>query len=265
MSGSDHSFSLAFFGREVAVIVEDEELRRYLDEYFLPWIPRSPVPESQCGLRMSVRRTADSPSFLIESSKYAAQTAADLPAVLRDLMNIFDRQITARLSDVGVVHAGVVGWHGGVVLLPGLSHAGKTTLVRELIGRGLEFYSDEYAFIDSEGLVHPCPRPLMIREKGDPSRPVLASTWGAPVGRPARVRLIVALQRVDGASWDVRRLSQGEALLCLLSNTPQVSAETPGILGAFQGAVRDAACYSGSRGEASEAADRMLELLAHPR
>ncbi|MDX6558208.1 MAG: hypothetical protein QOF72_1257, partial [Blastocatellia bacterium] len=46
------------------------------------------------------------------------------------------------------VHAGVVGWNDRAILIPGLSHSGKTTLVDQLIRAGATYYSDEYAVID---------------------------------------------------------------------------------------------------------------------
>ena len=62
------------------------------------------------------------------------------------------------------VHAGVVGWRGQAILIPGRSHTGKTTLVTELVKRGATYYSDEYAVVDAKGRVHPYPKPLQVRE-----------------------------------------------------------------------------------------------------
>ena len=61
------------------------------------------------------------------------------------------------------VHAGAVGWNGRAIILPGQTRSGKTTLVAALVRAGATYYSDEYAVIDTQGRVHPYPRPLMIR------------------------------------------------------------------------------------------------------
>ena len=61
------------------------------------------------------------------------------------------------------VHAGVVGWNGQAIVIPGLSHSGKTTLVHQLVRAGATYYSDEYAVLDARGRVHPYPRPLGMR------------------------------------------------------------------------------------------------------
>src|SRR5262249_36246454 len=63
------------------------------------------------------------------------------------------------------VHAGVVAYQGRGILLPGRSFAGKSTLVRELVQAGAQYYSDEYAVLDADGAVHPYPRPLSIRNE----------------------------------------------------------------------------------------------------
>ena len=64
------------------------------------------------------------------------------------------------------VHAGVVGWRGIAILLPGRSMSGKTTLVRALLDAGAAYYSDEYAVLDERGRVHPFARYLRQRATG---------------------------------------------------------------------------------------------------
>ena len=56
-------------------------------------------------------------------------------------------------------------------------------------------------------------------------------------------------------------MSQSEALLTLLRNTPHVLAESPDLVGVFQHAVAGATCYSGRRTEAADAADQILRLI----
>ena len=53
------------------------------------------------------------------------------------------------------VHAGVVGWKGQAIVIPGRSYSGKSTLVAELVRAGATYYSDEYAVLDARGRVHP--------------------------------------------------------------------------------------------------------------
>src|SRR6266850_116074 len=65
------------------------------------------------------------------------------------------------------VHAGVVGWKGKAIVIPGRSYSGKSTLVSELVKAGATYYSDEYAVFDLRGRVYPFPKALEMREHGD--------------------------------------------------------------------------------------------------
>ena len=65
------------------------------------------------------------------------------------------------------VHAGVVGWRGRAIVIPGRTMSGKTTLVRALVRAGATYYSDEYAVLDERGRVHPYLKPMSMRENGD--------------------------------------------------------------------------------------------------
>src|SRR5437660_3781012 len=91
------------------------------------------------------------------------------------------------------VHAGVVGWRGRAVLIPGRSFSGKTTLVAELVKAGAVYYSDEYAVLDATGRVHPFPQPLGVRADGSLyQEPVRVENFGGKAGsRPLPVGLVV--------------------------------------------------------------------------
>ena len=49
------------------------------------------------------------------------------------------------------VHAGVVGFQGRAILVPGRSGAGKSTLISELVRAGATYYSDEFAVLNQKG------------------------------------------------------------------------------------------------------------------
>src|ERR671929_229610 len=74
---------------------------------------------------------------------------------------------------VRVNHAGVVGWQGRAILIPGRSFSGKSTLVAALVRAGATYYSDEFAVLDERGRVHPFPKKLSMRLEGS-ARPRFA-------------------------------------------------------------------------------------------
>ena len=79
---------------------------------------------------------------------------------------------------------------------------------------------------------------------------------------PVLAGLILGLGYAADAATMFQPLSQGEGVLLLLRNTPQVLADQPWILAPLERAVAGAACYTGTRGEAREAAAAILRLAA---
>ncbi len=160
------------------------------------------------------------------------------------------------------VHAGVVGWKGGAIVLPGPTHTGKSTLVAELLRAGATYYSDEYAVLDARGRVHPYPKPLSLRRRAFDARPdrVVAAALGAPTGEaPLPVRLIAFTKFSEEAGWRPRRLSAGRATLALLENTVPARRRPKTSLRALEAAVQDTEVIRTTRGEARTIAEKLLE------
>jgi hypothetical protein len=161
------------------------------------------------------------------------------------------------------VHAGVVGWKDRAILIPGLSHSGKTTLVDQLIRAGATYYSDEYAVLDERGRVHPYARALGMRSRdsGD-SKKVRAEEIGAAVGsKPLRVGLVVSTSYKDGARWRPREVTRGKGVLELISNTVSARSQPEMALNILPAALESARILKGVRGEASEIVQSILERV----
>ena len=95
------------------------------------------------------------------------QTAADAWVTWETLPGSLDQSLhlaVAEFSPQAVfLHAGVAVWNGAAILIPGRSHAGKSTLTKSLIEAGAVYYSDEFAPVLPNGLVIPYPKPLSLR------------------------------------------------------------------------------------------------------
>lgn len=172
---------------------------------------------------------------------------------------------TAQMSpDKTFLHAGVVGWQGRTILIPGRSLTGKSTLVRELLGLGATYYSDEFAVVDSTGLVHPFPGPLGIREQGSYVQakcPV--EKLGAIVGaEPLPAGVVVITQYQTGARWEPTLLSRGQGALELVANSIAIRNQPLQTLTRLQKLVGRAVFLRGPRGEAREVAASILRLLS---
>jgi hypothetical protein len=159
------------------------------------------------------------------------------------------------------VHAGVVGWRGQAIVIPGRSFSGKTTLVAELVRAGATYYSDEYAIFDSKGRVHPFPKPLSMRVSGGiEQQDVPVEEIGGRAGvKPLPVGLVVMSEYKAGARWRPKQLSAGVGALALLSNTVAARKEPEKALKTLERVVSCAPVLKGTRGEAFEVVKAILE------
>jgi len=180
------------------------------------------------------------------------------------LPNLLESQIRLLVAEHAprqvFVHAGVVGWGGIAIVVPGRTFTGKTTLVAELIRRGATYYSDEYAVFDVQGRVHPFAKPLSIREAGIwQQREWPVEELGGRAGKkPLTVGLIVATHFEAVARWHPRRLSAGEGVLALLNHTVSVRRQPKRALDVLGRVVAQAAVLEGVRGEARELIDEIV-------
>jgi len=160
------------------------------------------------------------------------------------------------------VHAGVVGWNGRAILVPGASHAGKSTLVAALLAAGATYYSDEYAVLDRQGRVHPFPRPLQLRDARDVATSVDPEQLGGRRAHaPLPVGLVAVARYAEGACWRPARLTPGRALLELLSNTIVARSHPAEALATLRRVVFRARSFKGRRGEADETAAWLLDAV----
>jgi hypothetical protein len=178
------------------------------------------------------------------------------------------QQFTAVASSrMTFLHAGVVGWQGRAIVMPGRSLSGKTTLVRELLRLGATYYSDEYAVLDDAGLVHPFARPLGIRKEGSYIQTKCpAETLGASLGtRPLSVGTAVISEYKKSARWRPTLLSQGQGVLELLANSVAIRNQPDQTLMRLHKLARRARFFKATRGEARDVAASILTLSSEPR
>ena len=162
------------------------------------------------------------------------------------------------------VHAGCVAVDGQAIVLPGRSMSGKSSLTAALVRAGADYYSDEYAVLDNQGLVRPYARKPAIRPyQGVPAGRVDVEELGGRVGRgPARVKLIAVLRFDPGAGWQPEPLTRGPAVLRLLDNTVAARSRPRAVLSALDGATLDARALEGTRGDADDTAARLMSMLS---
>lgn len=181
-------------------------------------------------------------------------------------LHVLDSQIRARIAllahDRFFVHAGVVAVDGRAIALPAPSFAGKTSLVAALVAAGATYYSDEFAVLDPDGLVHPYAKPLSLREKEAPYALTPPGVLGAQSGGgPARLAMIAITKFVPGARWEPRRRDPGVGALAMLANAVPARSRTKETVSAVGRASAGAHVLEGERGDAAETADSLLAAL----
>jgi hypothetical protein len=184
-----------------------------------------------------------------------------------DILETFESDLRLFVAELAkhrvFVHAGVVGWKGQAIIVPGRSFSGKSTLVAELVKAGATYYSDEYAVLDSRGRVHPFAKPLELREEGEyAQKKVTAAELGGELGAgPLPVGLVLMTRFKRGASWRPRKLSPGQGVLEMLFNTVSARRSPERAMATLQRVTARAEVLKGVRGNAVDVASAVLRRV----
>jgi hypothetical protein len=185
-------------------------------------------------------------------------------ATLHNLLDVFESDVQLYVAEYAprrvFVHAGVVGWKGKAIVIPGRSYSGKTTLVASLVKAGATYYSDEYAVLDERGRVYAYPRKLSVREGvgGQSTKYAVEELGGKCGSKPLPVGLVVVSNYQEGARFRPREISAGESVLALLTNTVPARRKPQIVLPTLKNAVAQARSIKSRRGESTEVAEAIL-------
>jgi predicted ATPase len=200
-------------------------------------------------------------SRTVRSSSLDAVHAADEHELVRLVASIVQLEIAAHAAPQVFVHAGVVECCGRAIVLPGSSHAGKTTLVRALVAAGASYSSDEYAVLDLDGHVTPFAKPLSVRAEDGRSEWIDPDTLGRVGSGSVPVALVAMLQYREGASFQPVVRRGATVALAIVEHTVPARARQLDTLDASAAVARRAAMVQGERGEAAATAVALLELV----
>ena len=256
--------SVVTYGLRAGVRVSDPAVLDRVKERLPPdWEPAcSPFVDYLYSLKVGgtdARRNVRNYHLLYFGLQRIARTM-DLNEALETLEGHLQIQVAVNAYNRVMIHAGVVGWRGRALVIPGYSRAGKSTLVAELLRLGATYYSDEYAVLDGRGLVHRYARRLSLRQEGDlPSRRCTAADLGAETGAaPLPVGVVAFARHRPGSHWRPRRLTPGQTAWELLNCTLTAQKQPEAALNVLQGVTAGAAGLKGFRGEAAETAELLL-------
>jgi hypothetical protein len=173
-----------------------------------------------------------------------------------------ERHAALNSRDPLFIHAGVVGWRGRAILIPGRSMTGKSILVTELARRGAAYYSDEYAILDRDGRVHPYARAAVLRDHAPLLWPAAATELKGGVGtEPLPVSLIVSTTYKPGAKWRPVLIRGARAVLPIVDNAVLAREEPARLLELSLKVAQHAVTLQGMRPDAAAVAPMILQYL----
>jgi hypothetical protein len=162
------------------------------------------------------------------------------------------------------VHAGAVAWKGMGILMPADSFQGKSSLVSELVKAGADYYSDDFAVLDDDGMLHPFARPISMRTRDGSFTtfeiPVEQIFGSKPLG-PVPIRMILFTKYKRSAKFKPREMTPGEGVLELIKYTLTFRSGPERALQVLNRSTEEAVFRIGSRADASHFAKTLLELL----
>lgn len=172
-------------------------------------------------------------------------------------------EVAEHAVDRVFIHAGVVGWNGSAMVLPGTSFAGKSTLTAELVRLGAEYYSDEYAVVRPDGLIEPFPRHLSIRTDGGKREiTVSAEEIGGRVGTEAIAPgMVLFTSYQKRRSWMPEILTAGDGIMELIPNTLSFRRDPAFSLKVLDLVAQRAIMVRSPRGDARKFAKFLLEFF----
>ncbi len=160
------------------------------------------------------------------------------------------------------LHAGVVGWRGKAIVMPADSFRGKSTLVAELVRRGAEYYSDDFAVIDPEGRVHPYPRRLSMRTDDFNTYDLTVDDLGGRIGEtPIPIGVVLLTGYEKDAVWEPQIETAGTGVLKMIPFTLPIRNRPDFSMEVLHKISSHAIIVSGLRGSAERFAKTLLDFV----
>jgi hypothetical protein len=262
--GGTSEVAFEAFGVRLGVSASTPELLDRIRPFFPPG--GKPIPSSsEVDSSVSLIAVGEGHFRPFQDESPLAGGGIALEAAL-SMVDVALRHFVARTSrEVIFIHAGVVAHAGKTIVMPAPSLGGKTTLVTTMVKRGATYFSDEYAVIDRDGVVHPYPKRLSIRDGGYAQTEHAVETLDGVAGvEPLPLGMIVVTTYKAGAEWKPKRLSGGAGALALLSNAVPAQERPKEVMEAVARAASQATVIESDRDEADQIAPLLLaELERH--
>ncbi|MEN0001231.1 MAG: hypothetical protein AAF940_10120 [Pseudomonadota bacterium] len=258
--GSDQVQCFSCYGARIEVSSPDAFIVDALPALVPPHAQMTALENTDVQVRV---RSHDGDAWQIMTSISDVPVRATTARIFHELQSSLHDAVAQYARGYLFVHAGVVAVDGKAIVAPGKTMTGKTTLVRALIDLGAHYVSDEFAVLSQDGLVHPYPKPLSMRDEHGVANLVKPEQVGAKLQvDPVPVGLVARTSYEEGSVWQPTPMGAAETLLALLANTVAVRT-VPALTMQVLGVVSENCTgLGGTRGEAEACANALIEQLS---
>ena len=255
-----HALAFESFGVKAALTANRVELVDRLRPLLPPGA--EPCPPAEAARRFALIAEDNGTYGFALNDEPPMNRGLELELALMLLDSQVRLYVGVEAPDYIFIHAGVVGYRGAAIVVPGRSFAGKTMLVSALVSAGATYYSDEFAVLDKQGLVHPYAKPLSLRgeDQMQTDHPIESLGWTAG-SEPLPIGAIVITSYRANAEWRPQRLTSGEGAMALLENAIPARERPAQVMRVISLAGKGAIAMSSDRGEADGVAARLLAEL----
>jgi len=240
-------------------IAQAEAVARHSLLSNLRTVPNNRIPDQIIELT----RSKSGNYRFVHNGKYLASGRSR-----KKLFKFFDTIIRVSVGESAkkllFIHAGVVGWKGRAIVMPGDSFTGKSTLVAALVKNGAEYYSDDFAIVDSKGFVRAFPRAISMRTDDGNFVPyeLDMDQIGGVVGEERiPIRLVLFTEFASGRRWNPRILTPGQGVLELIPFVLSFKPQPEFSLKVLNKVADNAIIASSPRGNADRFVKTLLSFI----
>ena len=257
-----NEIAMEAFGVRLGISATPAEVLDHVRPFFPPgW---KPCPSSTVHQRFGIRADGTGTYEFLRNGRVQNEgLGLELAVMLIDTeMRLY---IARKAPDAIFIHAGAVAHKGRAIVIPGMSFSGKTTLVAALVREGAIYYSDEFAVLGKDGLVHPYAKSLSLRDSDQMQVEHPVDTLGGVAGEEGLpLGAIVVTSYKPDAEWQPEYLSAGEGAMALLANAVPARERPQEAMRALSRCAEGALVIKSERSEADAVARWLLAELDWP-
>ena len=162
------------------------------------------------------------------------------------------------------IHAGAVSYKNKGIIFPANTYEGKSTLTTELLKAGCLYYSDDFAVLDENAMLHPFPKKISLRGtdgKYDQIDFPVEHFNGQIATEPVEIKFILFTEFEKDFIWKPIHLTQGMGMLEIIPHTIPINFNTKFSLKVLQKLVYRAIITKSKRGEAKDLVSKLLKCI----